>query len=361
MFNLSLHVGWGEHQGLVVVIPELLVVWLGGGSVNLEGVESEMLPDLLSVSKSWVVGGIELSRVESYENVSDVSSMSSDEIVVSLNGGGVNSISSNGVLQLLFQGMLSVEAPHSKVVWFIWWLWESFVWVFHFKSLEDFWSQSLEELKHFLVLLSSLFSGGIKSESELLDLVSMGERVEVLVVLMTSVESPGLVWNFVVEKSAGVSREGVVKSEPVEWVGWSTSWSILHWSPFGVEFVHGFVPSGSSVNVEFPSSISVFGLGPVWSSDTLEHGSGSSSKSNSSHSLKEGMWVEVLGINVHEGMLLLKEFHGVEVLNSHTVILAPFNVEFVSNIGQVWRSEFKKLSNCDFNTVSWVKHQFNNP
>lgn len=71
--------------------------------------------------------------------------------------------------------------------------------------------------------------------------------------------------------------------------------------------------------------------------------------------------MEVLGINVHEGMLLLEEFLGVEVLNSHTVVLAPLNMESVSNIGQIRGSEFKHLSNCGFNTVSWVKHQFNFP
>jgi len=70
------------------------------------------------------------------------------------------------------------------------------------------------------------------------------------------------------------------------------------------------------------------------------------------------MWVEVLGINVHQSVLLLEEFLRVEVLNSHTVILAPFNMESVSNKSQIWRSEFKDLSDCGFNTVSWVKHQF---
>lgn len=92
------------------------------------------------------------------------------------------------------------------------------MWVLHLDSSEDFWGKSLEELKHFLVLLSSLLSGGIKSKSKFLDLIGMGERVEVLVVLMTSMESPGLVWNFVVEESAGMSRGSMVKSKPVKWV-----------------------------------------------------------------------------------------------------------------------------------------------
>lgn len=188
--NLSLHVGWGKHQGLVEVRPELVVVWSGSVSVDLEGIEAKVLPDLLGVSKSWVVRSIELSRVKSDKNVSDVSSMSSDEIVVTLNGSGVNSISSNCVLQLLLQSMLSIKAPHSEVVWFIWWLWESLVWVFHFKSLEELWGTSLEELEHFFILLSSLFSGGVESKSELLDLIGMGERVEVLVILVTSMEPP---------------------------------------------------------------------------------------------------------------------------------------------------------------------------
>lgn len=318
-FNLSLHVSWGEDELLVEVRPELLLVWLGGGSVNLEGVKSEVLPDLLGVSVSWVVLGIiKLSSIKSDENVRNISTMSCDEVVMSLDNLRVNLFSSNSVLQLLLQSVVSIETPHSKVMSFLWWLWESLVWVLHLKSSEDFWGKSLEELKHFLVLLSSLLSGGIKSKSKFLDLIGMGERVEVLVVLMTSVESPGLVWNLVVEESAGMSREGMVESEPVKWVRWSTGWGILNWCPLRVEFVHGFLPSGSSIKVEFPSSVGVLGLSPVWGRDTLEHGSCSSSKLNSSHSLKEGMWVEVLGINVHEGMLLLEESLGVEVLNSHT-------------------------------------------
>jgi hypothetical protein len=110
----------------------------------------------------------------------------------------------------------------------------------------------------------------------------------------------------------------MVESEPVEWVRWSTGWGILHWGPLRMEFMKGFVPSSSSVKVEFPSSVLVLGLGPVWSRNTLEHGSCSSSECNSSHSFKKGMWMEVLGIKVHHGMLLLEEFHGIEVLNSHT-------------------------------------------
>lgn len=98
-FNLSLHVSWGEDELLVEVRPELLVVWLGGGSVELEGVKSEVLPDLLGVSVSWVVLGIiKLSSIESDENVSNISTMSCDEVMMSLDSSRVNLFSSNSVL-----------------------------------------------------------------------------------------------------------------------------------------------------------------------------------------------------------------------------------------------------------------------
>lgn len=190
-FDLSFHVGWGENQSLVVVRPELLGVWLGGGSVDLEGVESHNFPDLLGVSVSWVVLGVlKFSHVELDKDISDVVSVGSDEGVMGINGGRVKSVSSNGILHALLQGVVSIERPHSEVVWFIWWMWESFVWEGHLESLEEFWGKGLEELKHFLILLSSFNGGGVKSESEFLDLVGVGEGVEVLIILVTSMESP---------------------------------------------------------------------------------------------------------------------------------------------------------------------------
>lgn len=76
----------------------------------------------------------------------------------------------------------------------------------------------------------------------------------------------------------------------------------------------------SGVGIDLPS-VSVFGGGPVWNLESLEEGSWSSVEGDISHSLEEGLWMEVLSIDVVHHIWLLVEFLAIEVLNSNTYII----------------------------------------
>jgi hypothetical protein len=84
--------------------------------------------------------------------------------------------------------------------------------------------------------------------------------------------------------------------------------------------VHGVVPSLSRVGIELPS-VCLFSDCPIGNFETLEHSSGSSVECYFSHSLKEGIWVEVLSKNMMLNVRLLVEFIAIEILNSNTYII----------------------------------------
>lgn len=84
--------------------------------------------------------------------------------------------------------------------------------------------------------------------------------------------------------------------------------------------MHGVFPSLSGVGVEFPAVILLSG-GPVGHLETLEEGTGSSIELDFSHSLEEGLRVEVLSINVIHDIGLLVEFIAIEILDSNTYII----------------------------------------
>jgi hypothetical protein len=60
---------------------------------------------------------------------------------------------------------------------------------------------------------------------------------------------------------------------------------------------------------------------PVGDLEALEESSGSSVEVNITHALQQGVWVEVLSIDVELNVRLLVEFIVIEVLNSYTYII----------------------------------------
>lgn len=67
--------------------------------------------------------------------------------------------------------------------------------------------------------------------------------------------------------------------------------------------------------------MSLLGGGPVGDLEALEEGSWSSVEGNISHSLEEGLRVEVLSIDVELNVGLLVELIAIEVFNSNTYII----------------------------------------
>lgn len=61
--------------------------------------------------------------------------------------------------------------------------------------------------------------------------------------------------------------------------------------------MHSFIPSISGVGIEIPS-ISLIGGGPIWDCETLVDGFWVSVEFDISDSLKIGVWMEVLGVDV---------------------------------------------------------------
>ena len=84
--------------------------------------------------------------------------------------------------------------------------------------------------------------------------------------------------------------------------------------------MNGVLPSLARVRVELPA-VSLLGGGPVGYLEALEEGSGSSVEVDVSHSLEEGLGVEVLSVDVVVDVGLLVEFIAIEVLDSNTYII----------------------------------------
>ena len=61
--------------------------------------------------------------------------------------------------------------------------------------------------------------------------------------------------------------------------------------------------------------------GPVGDLETLEQGTRSSVEVHFTDALKEGIGVEILGVNVMLNVRLFVEFIAIEVLNSNTYII----------------------------------------
>lgn len=67
--------------------------------------------------------------------------------------------------------------------------------------------------------------------------------------------------------------------------------------------------------------MSLLSSSPIWDSETLEESSWSSVKVYVSYSFEDGLWMEVLGINVELNIWLFMELLEIEVFNSNTYII----------------------------------------
>lgn len=173
-----------------------------------------------------------------------------------------------------------------------------------------------------LELLTALWGGGVDTEDKLVVLIGVGEAEEGLlgVVHVTTESQPGGVGDLVVEEARAVTLAPLLKSEPLEHVGLESFTGELHGGPLRVHVLHGVLPGLSGVGVDLPAVL-LLGGGPVGDLEALEEGAGASEEVNVTHSLEEGLRVEVLSVNVVLNVGLLVEFIAIEVLDSNTYII----------------------------------------
>lgn len=79
-------------------------------------------------------------------------------------------------------------------------------------------------------------------------------------------------------------------------------------------------PGLSGVSIEFPA-VSLLSSSPVGYLESLEEGSWSSIEVDISDSFEEGLWMEVLSIDMELNVWLLVELVAIEVFNSNTYII----------------------------------------
>jgi hypothetical protein len=157
----------------------------------------------------------------------------------------------------------------------------------------------------------------------------VGERVESLEALLLVLwvlknvavfSPPGWLWHFVVEKSVAVTVQDLLEAEPLERVWLLTVTSELSWGPLRSEVLHCALPSLARVGVVVSLTASL-GSGPLGNSEALEDSSWTSVETHVADAFLESGWVEVLGIDVHQDVWLLVEFHCIEILHAHAYII----------------------------------------
>lgn len=117
------------------------------------------------------------------------------------------------------------------------------------------------------------------------DAISLSITVSVLK-HVASVSVPGRLSLFVVEKTRAESLTPLLLTEMLENTRLLALSSELSRSPFGVEIVHGVVPSLARVSIEVPAVL-LFSGSPVGNSESLEQGTGLTVESNITDALEE--------------------------------------------------------------------------
>lgn len=246
--------------------------------------------------------------------------------------------------------MLSVVLPDTSEMWLSrdssW----SLVREHHVLFLEHLWGHFAESLVFSSVLILSLWGGGVHSKHQLSVLVSVGEGVESSFLLalivglseITSLLSPRKLWDLIVEHASSMTSNNGFESEPLERVSFITTLLVSHWSHLSLQVVKGVIPGLARVSVSVPLFV-VLSLGPVWDSESLEDGSGSSVEGDVTHTLIKGVWVEVLSIEMVHDEWLLVELILIGVLDSKALFTSLLNMESVSDVEQVWVDEAHSL------------------
>lgn len=200
-----------SHSGLIASVS-IEVLELSSASHDVEGVRG------VANHADPLVGGIEIFLRDEASILSLLNGLSHDVVTVVLPDSSEVRLVNSGSLELVRES----EVLH----------------------LDDFRSQLSEDFVLLSVSSSAFFCGGIHAEYDLGLLVSVGERVELLLSLslgfvvlehMSSMSVPGRLSSLVVEKSGRESLSELLVSKPLERVRFLARLSLeLSRSPFGV-------------------------------------------------------------------------------------------------------------------------------
>lgn len=246
IWKLLSHLDLSQVELAVEVVPELDLVWLSSqvaqwdfghtdGGHNLVGGEERLI-----LSEIWSKSLLGENELLNGKVVFGTNELSEGNGII-----GGDFALSNGVGDGRLESVLSVVLPDSLEMWLIRDPFSHLMWVLEVLHSNDLWAELMKNLVLLLEESSSLLSGGVDTEDDLLVLISVGEGVKNLfgVVEMAIMSQPSWVWNLVVEKSAGCTFTELLESEPLDNV-WLLSLSPeLHWCPLRVELSHSIVPS----------------------------------------------------------------------------------------------------------------------
>ena len=204
----------------------------------------------------------------------------------------------------------------------------------HILLLDDLRSHLAKSLILSLESLSTFRGTGIQAEKNVLILVSVGEAVKDAITLrlsvsleqVTLVALPGHHGDFVVEETVAVATHPVLHSEPLEGVGLLTLTRENLGGKLGLNVVHGVHPGLTRVGIDIPAVL-VLVLGPVGDAEALEDSSGTTVEGDISDTLKDGVWVEILSVDVMHDIRLLVELVTIDILNTETYIIIKIKVK----------------------------------
>ena len=244
-------------------------------------------------------------------------------IVISADGARLNS-GGDALLQLV----LTVELPHTLEVRLIWESRRHLMGHDHIFSLDDLGGEVTKSLVLTLECCGTLRGPCVHAKEDVLVLVSVGEGVEDAVALslsifteeMALVALPVHLGHFVVEHAGTIASEPVLSSEPLKRVGLLTFTVERYRGPFSLKIVHGVVPGLTRVGIDVPT-VHVLVLSPVGDAETLEDGPGSAIEGDITDTLKQGLGVEVLGIDVMHNVGLLVELVAIDILDAQSYII----------------------------------------
>ena len=235
----------------------------------------------------------------------------------------------------LLQLVLTVELPHTLEVRLIWESGRHLMGENHVFSLDDLRGEVTKSLVFSLESCGTLRSSSVHAKEDILILVGVSEGVENTIALglsilaekVTLVALPVHMRNFIVEHAGTVASEPVLSSEPLKRIGLLTFTVERYRGPFSLKIVHGVVPGLTRVGIDVPT-VHLLVLGPVGDAETLEDCPWSTIEGDITDALKQGLWVEVLGINVMHNVGLLVELVAIDILDAQSYIIIKIKLAY---------------------------------
>lgn len=120
--------------------------------------------------------------------------------------------------------------------------------------------------------------------------------------------------------------------------------------------MHGVVPGSSGVGIILPAVV-LLGGSPVGDFETLEESTGLSVESDVTDTLKHGVGVEILSIQMVHDIRFFVEFVGVNILNAEASISGFLDVESIGNKEEIRMNELDGFGSEFFNSVARGEHK----